>query len=142
VKDSLEKDSMPEGAVQSDPGKPREKESRKMKYMLMINRTGADFEKYVRGSKEDLPASVAFRRAFSKELKYSRLLVATEGLGWPNAASLVREGSNGEPFTEGVFSEPNEFLAGYSIIDVENPEQAFAIAARGSRGPGAAGMAL
>jgi hypothetical protein len=36
----------------------------------------------------------------------------------------------------------NQFLAGYSIIDVENPEQAFAIAARGSRGPGAAGMAL
>ncbi|HEY6848114.1 MAG TPA: hypothetical protein VI320_18180 [Terracidiphilus sp.] len=69
VKDFVEKDSMPEGDVQSDPGKPREKESRKMIYMLMINRTGAGFEKYVRGSKEDLQASVAFRRAFSRELK-------------------------------------------------------------------------
>jgi hypothetical protein len=141
VKDSLQKDSMPEGAVQSDPGKPRDKETRKMKYMLMINATGADFEEYARGSKEDLQANVAFLRAFSRELGYSRVLVVTEGLGWPNAASLVRAGSNGDAITDGVVSEPNEFLAGYLIIDVENPEQALAIAARLSRGPGAGGMA-
>jgi hypothetical protein len=48
----------------------------------------------------------------------------------------VRAGRKGEPITDGVFPESKEFLAGYWIIDVEDSEQAFAIAARLSQGPG------
>ena len=36
-----------------------------------------------------------------------------------------------------MFPESKEFLAGYWIIDVENPEQAYKIAARASQAPGA-----
>ena len=65
--------------------------------------------------------------------------VSTEGLGWPSEAKLVRAGQNGEPITDGVFPESKEFLAGYWIIDVESPEQAYRIAARASKAPGAGG---
>jgi hypothetical protein len=112
-----------------------------MKYILMMNGSKSDFERYARWSKEDLQANVAFMRAFSEELKDSGVFVASEGLGWPDDARLVRAGSKGEPITDGVFPESKEFLAGYWIIDVESPEQAFVIAARLSEGPGAGGEA-
>ena len=107
-----------------------------MKYILMMNGKKSDFEGYASWSKEDLQANVAFMREFSKELKDSGVFVASEGLGWPNEARLVRAGSRGEPITDGVFAESKEFLAGYWIIDVESPEQAYKIAARLSAGPG------
>jgi hypothetical protein len=107
-----------------------------MKYILLMNGTRPDFEQYAKWSKKDLEANVAFMRAFSKELKDSGVFVSSEGLGWPNDAKLVRAGSNGQPITDGVFPESKEFLAGYWIIDVENPEQAFTIAARLSQAPG------
>jgi hypothetical protein len=110
-----------------------------MKYILMMNGTKSDFEGYARWSKEDIQANVAFMRAFDKELMDSGVFVASEGLGWPNEARLVRAGSEGEPITDGVFPESKEFLAGYWIIDVESPAQAFAFAARLSQAPGAGG---
>ena len=113
-----------------------------MKYILMMNGKKSDFEGYASWSKEDLQANVAFMREFSKELKDSGVFVASEGLGWPNEARLVRAGSRGEPITDGVFAESKEFLAGYWIVDVESPEQAYAIAARLSQAPGAAGNTM
>ena len=110
-----------------------------MKYILMMNGKKSDFEGYTRWSKEDLQGNVAFMREFSKELKDSGVFVSSEGLGWPNEARLVRAGSKGEPITDGVFPESKEFLAGYWIVDVESPEQAYAIAARLSQVPGAGG---
>jgi hypothetical protein len=110
-----------------------------MKYILMMNATKASFDMYAKWSKEDLHRNVAFMRAFSKELKDSGELVATEGLGWPNEAKLVSAGKNGEPITDGVFPESKEFLAGYWIIDVESPEQAYKIAVRASQAPGPGG---
>jgi hypothetical protein len=110
-----------------------------MKYILLMNGKRSDFEAYARWSKEDLQANVAFMREFSKELKDLGVFVASEGLGWPNEARLVRAGSKGEPITDGVFPESKEFLAGYWIVDVESPEQAYAIAARLSQGPGPGG---
>jgi hypothetical protein len=112
-----------------------------MKYILMMNGKKSDFEGYARWSKEDLQANVAFMRSFSKELKDSDVFVSTEGLGWPSEAKLVRAGKDGEPITDGVFPESKEFLAGYWIIDVESPEQAYKIAARASQAPGAGGKA-
>ena len=113
-----------------------------MKYMLMMSGTKADFEWYTKWSKEDLRAQVAFMRAFSKELKESGHFVATEGLGFPHEARIVRAGKNGEPVTDGVFPESKEFLAGYWIVDVESPERAYEIAARASAAPGPGGTAL
>ena len=111
-----------------------------MKYILMMNGKKPDFEGYAKWSKQELRANVAFMRAFSKELKDSGVFVASEGLAWPSDAKLVRAGSDGEPITDGVFPESKEFLAGYWIIDVESPEQAYTIAARLSQAPGGGGM--
>jgi hypothetical protein len=110
-----------------------------MKYILMMTGKKSDFEAYASWSKDDLQANVAFMRAFSKELKDSGVFVSTEGLGWPSEAKLVRAGKNGEPITDGVFPESKEFLAGYWIIDVESPQQAYQIAGRLSQAPGPGG---
>jgi hypothetical protein len=110
-----------------------------MKYILMMNGKNSDFEGYASWSKEDIQANVAFMRTFSKDLKDSGVFVSTEGLGWPSEAKLVRAGKDGAPNTDGVFPESKEFLAGYWIIDVESPEQAYKIAARASQAPGAGG---
>lgn len=110
-----------------------------MKYILMMNATKADFDWYAKWPKEDLQANFAFMRAFSKELKDSGVFVATEGLAWPDQAVIVRAGNDGMPITDGVFPESKEFLAGYWIIDVESPEDAYRIAARASAAPAPAG---
>ena len=110
-----------------------------MKYILMMNGTKADFNSYARWSQKELEANVAFMRAFSRELKDSGVFVSTEGLGWPDQARMVRAAADGTPVTDGVFAESKEFLAGYWIVDVENAEQAYKIAARASMAPGPGG---
>lgn len=44
--------------------------------------------------------------------------------------------------TDGPFAEAKEFLAGYWIVDCENKERAYAIAARVSAAPGKGGVPL
>lgn len=110
-----------------------------MRYILMMNAKRGDFDGFAKWSKEDLQRNTAFMRDFSRELKESGVFVATEGLGWPNEARMVRAGKDGEPVTDGIFPESKEFLAGYWVIDVESPEQAYRIAARVSAAPGPGG---
>jgi hypothetical protein len=107
-----------------------------MKYILMMSGTKADFAWFMNWSKPDLQAHFAFMQAFNKELKETGAFVAAEGLAFPDEAKIVRAGSNGEPVTDGVFPESKEFLAGYWIVDVENAEQAYRLAARVSAAPG------
>jgi hypothetical protein len=95
-----------------------------MKYILMMMGTKADFDWYTKWSKEDLQAHFAFMQAFNKELKDSGEFVSAEGLAFPDQAKIVRAGSDGAPIT-----------AGYWIVDVESPEQAYRIAARASTAP-------
>ena len=110
-----------------------------MKYILMMNGTKSDFESYAKWSKQDIEANVAFMRNFSKELKDAGVFVDTKGLAWPQEARIVRAGADGTPITDGVFPESKEFLAGYWIVDVESPAQAYQIAARASAAPGPSG---
>jgi hypothetical protein len=107
-----------------------------MKYILMMMGTKADFEWYAKWPKQELQAHTAFMHAFNKELKDSGTFVAAEGLAFPDQAKIVRAGSNGEPITDGVVPEAKEFLAGFWIVDVESPEEAYRIAARASAAPG------
>jgi hypothetical protein len=107
-----------------------------MKYILMMHGKKADWDEYTKWSKEDLQRNVAYMRSFSKELHDGGAFVDTKGLALPHEAKIVRAGQNGEPVTDGVFPESKEFLAGYWVIDVETPEQAYKIAARVSGAPG------
>lgn len=111
-----------------------------MKYILMMHGKQGDWDQYARWSKEDLERNVAFMESFCKELHDAGVFVDTKGLAWPQDAKIVRAGSNGEPVTDGIFPESKEFLAGYWVIDVETPEQAYQIAARASAAPGPGGQ--
>lgn len=128
-----------------------------MKYILMMTGTKADFDWYAKWSPEDLQSQFAFMHAFNKELKDAGTLVSAEGLAFPDQAKVVRAGSDGAPVvtdgvtlargsdgtpvvTDGVFPESKEFLAGYWIVDVDSPEQAYRIAARASAAPGPGGV--
>jgi hypothetical protein len=73
-------------------------------------------------------------RSLNKALGESGELVSAEGLADPKQAKLVRAGKNGAPVTDGVFPEAKEYLAGYWIVDVETPEQAYAIRRAGVGG--------
>jgi hypothetical protein len=106
-----------------------------MKYMLMMNtmRAGAGVPAW---PKADLQAHIAFMHSLNRDLRDSGELVQAEGLSFPNQARLVRAGKDGVPVTDGVFADSKEFLAGFWIVDVDNPERAYAIAARVSAAPG------
>jgi hypothetical protein len=131
-------------------------EEKDMKYILMLTGTKAEFDWYANWSQQDYEAQAAFMHAFHEELKNSGELVAAEGLAFPDQARIVRAGSDGSPIvtngivrgvkdgapfvTDGVFPESKEFLAGYTIIDVESADQAYKIAARLSAAPGPGGI--
>jgi len=115
-----------------------------MKFMLMMNapRGGGDWN-VMTWAPEDLKAHVGFMKRFIEELKDEGALVGAEGLAMPAQARIVRAGKDGAPeVTDGPFAEAKEFLAGYWIVDVESPQQAYAIAARASAAPGAGGKPM
>jgi len=113
-----------------------------MKYILMMNTPGGGPYQLASWPKKDIEAHIAFMRGFAAKLTASGELAGAEGLAGPDQAKLVRAGKDGKPITDGVFPETKEFLAGYWIVDVEKPEQAYAIAARASAAPGPGGKPL
>ena len=115
-----------------------------MKFMLMMNAPRGDGDWGVASwPAEDLKAHIRFMKRLAQDLQGSGELVAAEGLASPGQARIVRAGKNGAPeVTDGPFAEAKEFLAGYWIVDVESPEQAYAIAARASAAPGRGGAPL
>jgi hypothetical protein len=112
-----------------------------MKYILMMHAPGGPY-KIAGWSPEDFQAHIAFMRNLNKSLKESGEFVGAEGLTAPDQAKVVRAAKDGEPITDGIFPESKEFLVGYWIIDVDNPEQAYRIAARASAAPGPSGVPL
>jgi hypothetical protein len=113
-----------------------------MKYILMMNTPGGGPYQIGNWPQKDIVAHIEFMKGFSKKLGAAGELVAAEGLSGPDQAKLVRAGKDGKPVTDGVFPEAKEFLAGYWIVDVESPEQAYAIAARASTAPGKGGVPM
>lgn|SRR4051812_39103399 len=111
-----------------------------MKYILLMSGTKSDFDQYAHWPEEALRANMAFMSSLGKELEESGALIANEGLAFPDQARLVSASDDGEPVTDGVFPESKEFLAGYWIVDVESPEEAYTIAARASRAPRPSGF--
>ena len=113
-----------------------------MKFILMMHTPGRGPYQVMNWPRKDLEAHIVFMKDFARKLQASGELVSAEGLAGPDQAKLVRAGTDGEPVTDGVFPETKEFLAGYWIVDVENPERAWRIAAEASMAPGPGGKAL
>src|SRR5690242_20480321 len=129
-----------------DPGRESNR-SRPMKFMLMMNAPRGNGNWGVENwAQDDIKKMVGFMMNLNKELREAGELVGAEGLAAPGQAKLVRAGKDGTPITDGVFPESKEFLAGYWIVDVESPEQAYRITARASAAPGrdgaSGGMAI
>ncbi|WP_394829630.1 YciI family protein [Pendulispora albinea] len=115
-----------------------------MKFILMMNmpRGTGEYEIF-KWAPEAIKAHIDFMRSLNKDLREAGQLVSCEGLTPPNQARIVRAGKGGAPeVTDGPFAESKEFLAGYWIVDVESPEQAYAIAGRASTAPGRDGEPL
>ena len=113
-----------------------------MKYMLMMNVPGKGPYQIGGWPKADIQAHIGFMMALNKKLAEAGELLGAEGLAGPDQATLVRAAKDGAPITDGVFPESKEFLAGYWIVDVENPARAYAIAAEASAAPGPGGAPL
>jgi hypothetical protein len=108
----------------------------------MMNCPKTGYESFGSWPKKDIQANIRFMIDFDKVLKQSGELVSAEGLASPQEAKMVRAGKDGAPVTDGVFPESKEFLAGYWIVDVENAERAYAIAAAASAAPGLGGAPM
>jgi hypothetical protein len=116
-----------------------------MKFMLMMNTPRGDGDYGVKNwAMAELKAHIGFMKTFAQGLKSEGVLVGAEGLAPPGQARIVRASpkDNSPEVTDGPFAEAKEFLAGYWIVDVERPEQAYAIAARASLAPGPGGKPL
>jgi hypothetical protein len=116
-----------------------------MKFMLMMNAPRGDGDWGVKNwTMDELKAHVGFMKAFNQELKKEGVFVGAEGLAMPGQARIVRANpkDNSPEVTDGPFAETKEFLAGYWIVDVESPEQAYAIATRISLAPGSGGKPM
>jgi hypothetical protein len=111
-----------------------------VKYILMMTGATAGVETYRAWSEEDRQAHMAVLTRIMNELRKTGEFVATEGLGGPDQAKIVRGEKDGLPVTDGIFPESKEFLLGYWVVDVESPERAYAIAGRISAAPGPGGV--
>jgi hypothetical protein len=115
-----------------------------MRFMLMMTgpapKPGQGIESW---SKEDLKAHIAFMGKLNAELKSEGVWAGAEGLDYPPKPKIVRATRERKPsITDGPFVETKEFLIGYWIVEVDTPEQAYAIAARASAAPGPGGVPL
>jgi hypothetical protein len=116
-----------------------------MKYMLMMHapRTGWKDAGIGTWPREDIKAHINFMLRLNKELTEAGELVGAQGLALPDQARVVRAGKSGAPeVTDGPFAESKEFLAGFWIVDCEDKERAYEIAARASAAPGKGGVPL
>jgi hypothetical protein len=111
-----------------------------MKYILMMSGTKPGVSGYHTWTQSDRDTHMQTLGAIVKDLVETGEFVATQGLGDPNEAKVVRGEKNGLPITDGIFPESKEFLLGYWVVNVTTPERAYAIAGRLSAAPGPGGV--
>jgi hypothetical protein len=115
-----------------------------MKYMLMMHAPRGDGGWAVMNwTPEALHAHIKFMKDLNADLRSSGQLVGCEGLAPPAQARIVTSLDGSKPLvTDGPFAEAKEFLAGYWIVQVDSPDEAYRIAARASSAPGPDGQPL
>lgn len=115
-----------------------------MKFMLIQAYGGVEgVEPMPTWSPQEIDAHIAYQHALNDELRERGELVDAQGLAAPELAKFVKHDGAGAPVvTDGPFPESKELLAGYRIVDVESPERAIEIAAKGSAAPGPEGTPI
>ena len=95
-----------------------------MKYMLLIY-TREDF-----WTEDERKECMIESMAICKELEAEGKWIASSPLHSVETATSVRVREGRRQITDGPFAETTEQLGGYYLIDVENLDEAIAIAAR------------
>ena len=116
-----------------------------MRFMLLQDYGGveSDCAPMDQWTPEEIKAHIDFQTALNAELLERGELVDAQGLAPPERAKfVVSDGVSAPVITDGPFPESKELLAGYRMIDVESPERAIEIAARGSAAPGPGGQPI
>ena len=67
--------------------------------------------------------------AFIETIRESGELIVTQALADPSTSRVVRVKDGARVVTDGPYLEAKEYLGGYYLIDVENEERAFELAA-------------
>ena len=91
---------------------------------------------------EEIEAHFDYYRALFQELVESGELVQSEVLAPPDLGKIVTSDGSARVVTDGPFQEFKEWVAGYSIVDVESEERALEIAAKISAVPGPGGVPI
>ena len=115
-----------------------------MKYMLMMHAPKEGWTTAGIGTwpPEAIKAHIDFMIGLNGKLKASGEFVDAQGLAGPEEAKSVRARKDGTPDTDGPFAEAKEFLAGFWVIDVDNAQRAYEIAAQASAAPDKDGAPL
>jgi hypothetical protein len=97
-----------------------------MKYMLLIY---GNQEKWSSIPAETWPAEIAKQDAFNKKYQGTGELLGAYGLADAAAARLVRRTDGAPAVTDGPYLETKEYLASFYLLDCENEQRAYEIAA-------------
>ena len=97
-----------------------------MKYMLMIY---GNQEKWAAVPAETWPAEIAKQEAFNARYRETGELLGAYGLADAAAARLVRRTDGAPAVTDGPYLETKEYLASFYLLDCENEQRAYEIAA-------------
>lgn len=98
-----------------------------MRYMLLIYNNPATYEAWSEPARSAMFGEVD---ALMKELTETGELVGGEALAGVPDTRTVRVRDGVPAVTDGPFAEAKEHLAGYLIVECENPERAVQIATR------------
>jgi len=79
------------------------------------------------------PSDMAAIGAFNQRLRAQGYWVFANGMGSPNAATVVDGRGETPVFTDGPFVETKEFVAGFWIINAPDLDVALKLAAEGSK---------
>ena len=98
-----------------------------MRYMIMVRATPMTERGEFPPDTEQLMADMA---AFHEELARAGALLDASGLQPSSAGFRVQWDADGQHVVDGPFAESKELVAGYTLIQVRNPEEALAWARR------------
>jgi hypothetical protein len=98
-----------------------------MRYMLLISR---DEKRWSEASLEERVAAYEAAVKYTEELRQRGVYEGGEPLELSSTATTVRMKEGRAVTTDGPFAETKEQLGGYSIINVEDLDEALAIVAR------------
>ncbi len=97
-----------------------------MKYLLLMHNNPAFISSL---SPEQMAFIGEGHEAFMKTVKESGELIVTQALADPSTSVVVRVREGERVVTDGPYLEAKEYLGGYYLVDVENAERAYELAA-------------